>query len=93
MDWIVLGKIIVWALVGWFAGSLASRLATRSRQGYGHWTHLLIGVLGAWVGGLLFGLLGVDFGLGEIRVSVADLIAAFIGSLLCIGVWAGWRRR
>ncbi len=93
MDWILIGKLVVWALVGSFAGSLAARLATRRREGYGRWTHLLIGMLGAVLGGLLFGLLGIDFGLGRITVSVADLLAAFIGSLLCIGVWAWWRRR
>jgi uncharacterized membrane protein YeaQ/YmgE (transglycosylase-associated protein family) len=93
MDWILFGKLIVWALVGAFAGSLAARVVTRSREGYGPWVHLLIGMAGAVVGGLLFGLMGIDFGLGQITVSVADLLAAFIGSLLCIGAWALWKRR
>lgn len=93
MDWVLIGKLIVWALVGSFAGSLAARLSTRSREGYGRWTHLLIGMSGAAVGGLVFGLLGIDFGLSQFTVSAADLLAAFIGSLLCIGVWAWWKRR
>ena len=93
MNWMVIGKLVVWALVGAFAGSLASRLVTRQRAGYGRWTNLLIGMLGAVIGGWLFGLLGLDFGLGRITVSVADLIAAFAGSLLCIALWAAWRRR
>ena len=93
MNWIFLGKLIVWALVGAFAGSLASRLVTRQRAGYGRWTNLLIGMLGAVIGGWLFALLGIDFGIGQITVSVTDLIAAFVGSLLCIAAWAAWRRR
>ena len=93
MDWILIGKLIVWALVGWFAGSLAARLVTRRREGYGGWTHLLIGMVGAVVGGLLFGFLRIDFGLSQITVSMADLVAAFIGSLVCIGLWVLWRRR
>lgn len=93
MDWILIGKLIVWALVGWFAGSLAARLVTRSREGYGGWTHLLIGMLGAIVGGLLFGVLRIDFGLSQITVSMADLVSAFIGALVCVGLWALWRRR
>ena len=93
MDWILIGKLIVWALVGFAAGTLAGRLVTRSREGYGGWTHLLIGMLGAIVGGLLFGFLRIDFGLSQITVSMADLVSAFIGSLVCVGVWALWRRR
>ena len=93
MDWILIGKLIVWALVGFAAGTLAARLVTRSREGYGGWAHLLIGMLGAIVGGLLFGFLRIDFGLSQITVTMADLVSAFIGSLVCMGAWALWRRR
>jgi uncharacterized membrane protein YeaQ/YmgE (transglycosylase-associated protein family) len=93
MDFILIGKLLVWALVGWFAGSLAGRLATRQREGYGRWANLVIGMLGAVVGGLVFGLLGIDFGLAAIQVTLADLLAALLGSFVCIGLWALWRRR
>ena len=93
MDWILIGKLIVWALVGFAAGTLAGRLVTRSREGYGGWTHLLIGMLGAIVGGLLFGFLRIDFGLSQITVSMADLVLAFIGALVCVGVCTLGRRR
>ena len=91
MNWMVIGKLVVWALVGAFAGSLASRLVTRQRAGYGRWTNLLIGMLGAVIGGWLFGLLGLDFGLGRITVSVADLIAAFAG--IVVWAWSGRNRK
>lgn len=93
MDLILIGKLVVWALVGWFVGSLAGRVATRQREGYGRWANLVIGMLGAVVGGLVFGMLGIDFGLGAIQVSLADLLAALLGSFVCIAVWAWWRRR
>ena len=80
-----LSKIIVWLIVGAIAGTLAGRLATFSKQGFGPWTHMGIRMTGAVVGGLLFGLPGIDFGLGEIKFTVEDLISAFVGSLLCIG--------
>jgi uncharacterized membrane protein YeaQ/YmgE (transglycosylase-associated protein family) len=50
-------------------------------------------MLGAVVGGLVFGLLGIDFGLAAIQVSLADLLAALLGAFICIGAWALWRRR
>jgi uncharacterized membrane protein YeaQ/YmgE (transglycosylase-associated protein family) len=84
---IPIGKIIVWLIVGALAGTLAGRLVTFSKQGLGLWTNIGLGMLGALVGGFLFRLLGIDFGLGEIKVTFEDLISAFVGSLLCILAW------
>lgn len=81
------GKIIVWLIIGALAGTLAGRLMTFSKQGFGLWTNIGIGMLGALVGGFLFWLLGIDFGLGELKITFEDLISAFVGSLLCIGAW------
>ena len=80
----ILGKIIVWLIIGMLAGTLAGRLVTFSKEGLGRWMHLAIGMVGAVVGGLLFELFGVDFRLGELKITFEDLISAFVGSLLCI---------
>jgi uncharacterized membrane protein YeaQ/YmgE (transglycosylase-associated protein family) len=88
-----IGKIIVWLIVGAFAGTLAGRLVTFSKQGLGRWTNIGIGMLGAIVGGFLFSLFGIDLGLGELKVSFEDLISAFFGSLLCIAAWWLIRRQ
>jgi uncharacterized membrane protein YeaQ/YmgE (transglycosylase-associated protein family) len=82
-----IGQIIVWIIVGGFAGTLAGRAVTLKRQGLGRWTNLVVGMAGAVVGGELFRLFKIDFGLGELKVSFEDLIAAFLGSLLVISAW------
>jgi uncharacterized membrane protein YeaQ/YmgE (transglycosylase-associated protein family) len=82
-----IGQIIVWIIVGGFAGTLAGRAVTLKRQGLGRWTNLLVGMVGAVVGGGLFRLFRIDFGLGELKVTFEDLIAAFLGSLLVIVAW------
>ena len=82
-----IGQIIVWIIVGVFAGTLAGRAVTFKKQGLGRWTNLLVGMAGAVIGGELFKLFRIDFGLGELKVSFEDLIAAFIGSLLVIFAW------
>ena len=46
-----------------------------------------VGMLGALVGGLIFRLLHIDLGLGEIKITFEDLISAFVGSVLCIIAW------
>ena len=75
-----ISKIIVWLIIGALAGTLAGRLVTFSKQGLGFWTNLGLGMLGAVVGGGLFWLLGIDLGLGEIKITFEDLISAFVGS-------------
>lgn len=84
---IPIGKIIVWLIIGAVAGTLAGRLMTFSKRGFGLWANVGIGMVGAVVGGLIFRLLRIDLGLGEIKITFEDLISAFVGSLLCIIAW------
>ena len=88
-----ISKIIVWLIIGALAGTLAGRLVTFSKQGLGFWTNLGLGMLGAVVGGGLFWLLGIDLGVGEIKITFEDLISAFVGSLLCVVAWWLIRKR
>ena len=82
-----IGQVIVWIIVGGFAGTLAGRVVTMKKEGLGRWTNFLVGIVGALLGGELFKLLRIDFGLGDLKVTFEDLIAAFVGSLLVIFVW------
>ena len=84
---IPIGKIVVWLIIGALAGTLAGRLMTFSKRGFGLWANVGIGMVGAVVGGLIFRLLHIDLGLGEIKITFEDLISAFVGSLLCIIAW------
>jgi uncharacterized membrane protein YeaQ/YmgE (transglycosylase-associated protein family) len=81
-----LSKLIVWLVVGALAGTLASRLMTFSKQGFGWWTNIVIGMIGALVGGFLFWVFGINFSL-DINITLEDLVSAFVGSILCIVVW------
>ena len=75
-------RIIVWLIVGALAGSLVGSVVKRSREGFGWWTNLGVGLIGAAVGGFFFNLFGIDLGLGELAISFQDLVAAFMGSLI-----------
>ena len=89
-----LGPIIVWLIVGGLAGTLAGRLVTFKKEGLGRWTNLGVGLVGALIGGGLFKVFHIDLGLGEIKITFEDLIAAFLGSVLFVVVWwlVGWFR-
>ena len=79
---ISLAAIISWVIVGALAGTLVGGILSGRKSGYGMWKNLGIGLIGAVIGGFVFRLLKIDFGLGEIKITAADVIAAILGALL-----------
>ncbi len=79
---ISIDQLIVWFVIGAIAGSLAGLIVKRTKEGYGRFGNLGVGLVGAVVGGLLFRLLRIDLGLGAISVSLEDIVAALVGSIL-----------
>lgn len=86
-----ISQLIVWLIVGALAGTVAGRVVTFKKEGLGRIFNLGIGMLGAVIGGFLFDLLKIDFGLGDITISLKQLVAAFVGALICL--FAGWLYR
>ena len=86
-------QIITWLIVGAIAGSLTGLLVTRRRQGFGPLANFGVGLVGALIGGFLFKVLGIRLGIGAISISLEDLVAALIGSLIfLVGLWFVRRR-
>jgi uncharacterized membrane protein YeaQ/YmgE (transglycosylase-associated protein family) len=83
---ITLAQLVVWIVVGAIAGSLAGSLVTGKWEGLGRWTSLAIGLVGALIGGALFRLFGIWPGLDAFSISLRDVLAAFIGSLIFLAV-------
>lgn len=79
-------QIISWVIVGMIAGPLAGLVLKRRRRGYGWLGNLGLGLAGALIGGLLFSFVGWEFGLGAIAISLADVVQAFLGALLLVGI-------
>ena len=90
---ISLDQIIVWLLVGAIAGTLAGAMVKRSKKGFGVFSNLGIGLVGALIGGILFRLFRLDLGLGSISISLEDIIAAFVGSILFLIVLRLFRKK
>ena len=61
------------------AGNLAGWLVTLKKEGLGRWTNLGVGMVGALIGGLVFSVFGIAVGLREIKVTLQDLVSAFLG--------------
>ena len=60
---------------------------TLKKEGLGRWTNLGVGMVGALIGGLVFNFFGIAVGLRDIKVTLQDLVSAFLGSLLLIIIW------
>ena len=85
-------QFIVWVVVGLLGGSLAALVTTRHRKGYGLLRNLGVGLVGALVGGFLFRLLGLWPGLDRVAVSLRDVVAAVVGSLIVLAALWLWQR-
>jgi uncharacterized membrane protein YeaQ/YmgE (transglycosylase-associated protein family) len=89
-----LSQVIVWFVVDVLVGYFTGIVVKRTKEGFGHFTNLGIGLVGALIGGAIFNLFNIDFGLGDVAISLKDLLSAFIGSLiLLLGVWLARRQR
>lgn len=82
---ITIGNVVMWLLVGLIAGWLAGEL--RRGYGYGIIGNIVIGIIGAVVGDLLFDALGI-----QEAGFVGDVLQAFIGAVAFLAV-ASWLRR
>jgi len=85
-------QVIVWLVVGLLGGSLAGLVITWKRGGFGHLRNLGLGISGAIVGGLLFRLFGLFPVLDRIAISLRDIVAAFVGSLILLAALWLWQR-
>jgi len=90
---ITLSQIIVWLIIGLLGGTLAGAVVRGQREGFGWWTNLGIGLVGALVGGALFRLFGIFPGLESISISLRDVVSAVIGSMLFLGGLWLWHKR
>ena len=72
-----LGNIIIFVLIGAFAGWIAGVITKGS--GFGVCGNIIVGIVGAFLGGFCFGILGIAaYGL------IGRLIFAVLGALLFI---------
>lgn len=82
-----IGQVIVWMVIGLIGGSLAAYLMKGDRRGYGAVQNLLLGLLGALIGGFLFRLFGLFEALDRYAVSLRDVAAAVVGSLIVLALY------
>ncbi len=83
---VTLSDLIVWLVIGGLAGSLAGMLVTAKWEGLGRWTSLGVGLVGALIGGAIFRVFNIASGLESVSISLRDVLAAVVGSLIFLAV-------
>ena len=75
--------IVVWIVVGGIAGFVASKVLTG--KGMGLLWDIVAGILGAFLGGWLAGLVGISVSPGTF--TVGGLVSAFVGAVILLLVF------
>ena len=85
---ITLAQIVVWLMIGLIGGTVAGMAVKWQRTGFGFWTNFGIGLVGALVGGLLFRIFTLLPDLEQVAISLRDVAAATVGSLIfLVALW------
>lgn len=82
-----MGNIIAWIILGLLAGAIA-KLIYPGRQGGGILSTMVLGIIGAFIGGTLMTL--IDTGTLQITataLSIPGVFVAVLGSLIAIWLW------
>lgn len=82
-----LETLVLWIVIGGISGIVADWLVTSIRLGLVE--SIIVGILGAFLGGWLFGLLGISVGGGI----VGTIIVAIVGAVVLLIVVSAIRRR
>jgi uncharacterized membrane protein YeaQ/YmgE (transglycosylase-associated protein family) len=75
-------SIISWIILGLIAGFIGSKIV--NSQGQGLWLDIVLGIVGAIVGGFLFSVFGAT---GITGFNIWSLIVAVIGSVVVLWLY------
>lgn len=83
-----MGNIIAWVILGLIAGAIAKAIYP-GRQGGGILATIVLGVVGSFLGGMLFTLFqtGRFVLVGSNAINFPSIIVAVIGALVAIWLW------
>lgn len=86
ISWLIRSPFIClgWIIIGAVAGGLARQFMNRPNRPF--LSDLILGILGAFVGGFLASLFSVELPDGGLSRFIANLVVATIGAVVLIGI-------
>ena len=79
--------IIAWIILGLVAGFIGSKIVNKSGEGF--FLDIILGIVGAVVGGWLFSFFG---GHGVTGLNIYSLVVAVVGAIVVLVVYHAIRR-
>ena len=82
-------SVIGWIILGLIAGFIASKIVNKSGQGF--FMDIVLGIVGAIVGGVIFSALGIG---GVTGFNLYSMVVAVIGAIIVLVIyhWVSGRR-
>jgi len=77
-------QLIVWLVIGALAGFVTGAVFKGKKKGFGFFSNLIIGLIGAVIGGFIFDFFNIKTGFGTLVLSMNDLIAAVAGAFILL---------
>ena len=74
--------IISWIILGLIAGFVGSKIV--DKQGQGFWLDIVLGIVGALIGGFLFDLFGAS---GVTGLNIYSMMVAIAGSVVVLLIY------
>jgi uncharacterized membrane protein YeaQ/YmgE (transglycosylase-associated protein family) len=78
-------NLIVWLIVGGIVGWLAS-LVMRTDAQQGVLLNIVVGIVGAFLGGLLIGPMVGSSGINQGNFSLPGLLVSLVGAIILLGI-------
>jgi uncharacterized membrane protein YeaQ/YmgE (transglycosylase-associated protein family) len=75
--------ILGWIILGGLAGWIASMITRRNVQ-HGCMGNIIVGIVGAFIGGLVMRLLGIDLNVNAFGFNLSSFIVAIIGAVILL---------
>ncbi len=78
-------QIVAWAIMGLLVGGLLYRFGKR-----GQVSSIILGLIGAFIGGIIANISKLDLGLGPVLITYEELLFTLLGGVLiiCLARWS-----
>ena len=77
-------QIVAWIIMGALVGAIAGMATSLKSTGLGKAGRLMLGLIGAFIGGIVVRVAQIDFGWGPVLIRYEELLFSFLGALLLI---------
>lgn len=81
-------ELVAWALMGLLVGGLIYRLTKMGQA-----ATVLLGLAGAFLGGIVANIFQLNLGLGPVLIRYEDLICSLVGGFVLLYAWHWYKQR